>query len=159
MLDDDDAGAAGAGGAPDYNDDPDDPVEQAIPVYLSQELAHSLYLLQYPLRPFDRPYTDSGSLSVLSPSLGVSVLSFIDRVSHLRARCPDVRFFRLTRLVDCEDSRQDETPGAQLQRRHTRRPLRPRVRSLGMFECDLCETKKKKRFHTLQFLLTYKRHK
>lgn len=29
-----------------------------VPVYLSQELARSLYLVQYPLRPAERPYDD-----------------------------------------------------------------------------------------------------
>jgi hypothetical protein len=34
----------------------DNDVLYRIPVFLSQDLAQSLYLLQYPLRPADRPY-------------------------------------------------------------------------------------------------------
>jgi hypothetical protein len=48
-------GAAGAGS------DSEDEIVQRIPVFLSQELAHNLYLLQYPLRSKDRPYTDVGT--------------------------------------------------------------------------------------------------
>lgn len=36
----------------------DDEVLCTVPVYLSQELAQSLYVVQYPLRPVDRPYED-----------------------------------------------------------------------------------------------------
>ena len=36
----------------------DDEVLCTVPVYLSQELAQSLYVVQYPLRPADRPYED-----------------------------------------------------------------------------------------------------
>lgn len=41
-----------------------DEVVGTMPVFLSQDLANSLYLLQYPLRPLDRPYSnDLGQLS------------------------------------------------------------------------------------------------
>jgi hypothetical protein len=40
--------------------DEDDPVVRELPVYLSLELASQLYLLQYPLRSADRPYSDDG---------------------------------------------------------------------------------------------------
>eukprot|EP00455_Lapot_gusevi_P036305 TRINITY_DN4034_c0_g1_i1.p1 TRINITY_DN4034_c0_g1~~TRINITY_DN4034_c0_g1_i1.p1 ORF type:complete len:258 (+),score=64.99 TRINITY_DN4034_c0_g1_i1:61-834(+) len=44
--------------------DGDDPVVFEIPVFLSQELAETIHLLQYPLRPPDRPYdSDLGALS------------------------------------------------------------------------------------------------
>jgi hypothetical protein len=36
----------------------DEDVLHTIPVFLCQELAQSLYMLQYPLRPVDRPYQD-----------------------------------------------------------------------------------------------------
>jgi hypothetical protein len=36
----------------------DEDVLHTIPVFLSQELAKSLYMLYYPLRPADRPYQD-----------------------------------------------------------------------------------------------------
>jgi DNA-directed RNA polymerase-3 subunit RPC5 len=42
----------------------DDEVICRVPVYLSQDLASSLYLAQYPLRPAERPYdTDLGTLA------------------------------------------------------------------------------------------------
>ena len=34
-----------------------------IPVYLNQELAKKLYVLQYPLRPADRAYDDDLGMS------------------------------------------------------------------------------------------------
>lgn len=41
-----------------------DEVVGTMPVFLSQDLANNLYLLQYPLRPADRPYaSDLGELS------------------------------------------------------------------------------------------------
>ena len=43
--------------------DDDDEVVGEMPVFLSQDLASNLYLLQYPLRPSNRPYTDVGKLS------------------------------------------------------------------------------------------------
>ncbi len=50
-------------------EDDDDPVVQEFPVYLTHELAYALYVLQYPLRRFDRPYTDAGFLQVRSITL------------------------------------------------------------------------------------------
>ena len=41
-------------------EDDDDPVVRDLPVYLSLELASQLYLLQYPLRAADRPYSEDG---------------------------------------------------------------------------------------------------
>ncbi len=40
----------------------DDPIVHEIPVFLSQELSYNLHLLQYPLRPQNRPYSDVGRL-------------------------------------------------------------------------------------------------
>ncbi len=38
------------------NGEEDDEIVQEIPIVLSQELAHTLYLMQSPLRPPHRPY-------------------------------------------------------------------------------------------------------
>lgn len=40
--------------------DEEDPVVRELPVYLSLELTHQLYLLQYPLRAAGRPYDQGG---------------------------------------------------------------------------------------------------
>ena len=46
----------------------------SFPVFLSQDLAQSLYLLQYPLRPAERPYEeDLGMSASRSPSRQVRV--------------------------------------------------------------------------------------
>ncbi len=47
-------------------DDETDEIVQEIPVFLNQNLDAQLYLLQYPLRPFSRPYEkDMGSSTMV----------------------------------------------------------------------------------------------
>jgi DNA-directed RNA polymerase III subunit RPC5 len=42
----------------------DDEIVAELPVFLNQDLAKQLYLLQYPLRPAQRPYSkDLGELT------------------------------------------------------------------------------------------------
>lgn len=65
--------------------DEEDPVVRELPVYLSLELTHQLYLLQYPLRAAGRPYDQGG----VTP---VSCAFYLD-ASMRRSRCslPGVR--------------------------------------------------------------------
>ena len=67
--------------------DDEDEVVQRLPVFLSQELAHNLYLLQYPLRAKDRPYTDVGTLLSDTVTTSLFHLLFVFRpMSPLKAK-------------------------------------------------------------------------
>jgi len=56
------SGSKAADSLPQFSDAEDDPIVHEIDVYLSQELSGNLHILQYPLRPHDRPYTDVGPI-------------------------------------------------------------------------------------------------
>jgi hypothetical protein len=66
--------------------DEDDPVVRELPVYLSLELASQLYLLQYPLRSADRPYSDDGGgppvSAIFNPFTFLQSNSIISSLPH-----------------------------------------------------------------------------
>jgi len=85
--------------------DEDDEVVQEIPVFLSQDLVNNLYLLQYPLRPADRPYDkDLGSLDNVrvKPKQKLVELEYsldVTTTNYDEDRDPPIRKFKLSSTV------------------------------------------------------------
>ena len=92
----DDLGPAAAAAGSAVEDD--DPIVHEIPVYLSQELAHNLHLLQFPLRPAGRPYSDVGGLVYANFKPRLRKLQLGYQLTEGRSFNPDADF-DMTELI------------------------------------------------------------